>query len=248
MNVALLAKFDSLVSGSEAHQFCSGGRYPVRSYQHEDASLEDTLAWKDSVSYKFSVSLAFKTIVGDDEEGKILSWIWKLKCVERVKMFIWIVVKGMLLTNVDRKRKGMGPDVIKTNCSRHERLWDRSIWLIWKEKNDWVFKGVMNPAADMVKKSTVLAKEAEDILVKKGVVEDSGAVIKILIDDGDSDDENGFLWGTAEFWLGIGLVRFSHVLREGNKCVDWLANLGQHGNWGTTTVLLEMPVDLIHLL
>lgn len=29
----------------------------------------------------------------------------------------------------------------------------------------------MNPAADMVKKSTVLAKEAEDILVKKGVVE-----------------------------------------------------------------------------
>lgn len=78
-----------------------------------DASLEDTLAWKDSVSYKFSVSLAFKTIVGDDEEGKILSWIWKLKCVERVKMFIWIVVKGMLLTNVDRKRKGMGPDVVR---------------------------------------------------------------------------------------------------------------------------------------
>lgn len=27
---------------------------------------------------------------------------------------------------------------------------------------------------------------------------------------------------------------FHHVFCECNKCVDWLANLGQSGNWGTT--------------
>lgn len=37
----------------------------------------------------------------------------------------------------------------------------------------------------------------------------------------------------------IGNARIVHVLREGNMCANWLANLGQHGEWGTG--ILEDP-------
>lgn len=38
-----------------------------------------------------------------------------------------------------------------------------------------------------------------------------------------------------------GSIHFSHVYREGNKCVNRLANLGQQGMWGVT--ILDEPTD-----
>lgn len=47
-------------------------------------------------------------------------------------------------------------------------------------------------------------------------------------------------------WLmtsGLDHVRVVHVFREGNRCADLLANLGQEGDWGTT--ILEDPLDAL---
>lgn len=41
--------------------------------------------------------------------------------------------------------------------------------------------------------------------------------------------------------------RFIHTLREGNKYADWLANLGQDANWGTT-ILDDPPDGLVSFL
>lgn len=40
---------------------------------------------------------------------------------------------------------------------------------------------------------------------------------------------------------------FQHILREGNKCVEHLANVGQTGEWGTT-ILDSPPINLVTFL
>lgn len=56
--------------------------------------------------------------VGDDEEE--FEWIWNIKCIERIKIFIWLLVKGKLLTNVERVKKKMTTDGACPICEEKE--------------------------------------------------------------------------------------------------------------------------------
>lgn len=71
----------------------------------------------------------------DEEEG--WRWIWKLKCWEKVKSFIWLLVKNSLLTNAERERRHLMTEASCSYCwaeaetSRH-LFWDcqaaRNVW------------------------------------------------------------------------------------------------------------------------
>nr|BAF36311.1 hypothetical protein [Ipomoea trifida] len=42
-------------------------------------------------------------------------------------------------------------------------------------------------------------------------------------------------------------IKITHILREGNQSADFLANLGQNSDWGTT-ILDDPPEGLRELL
>lgn len=42
------------------------------------------------------------------------------------------------------------------------------------------------------------------------------------------------------------VIKIMHVLREGNQCADFLANLGQNTTWGTT--ILDHPPEGLDVL
>lgn len=69
---------------------------------------------------------------------------------------------------------------------------------------------------------------------------DAEAVVKaITTDNGDDQCDNTLICECREL-LGSGIFTiFSHTLKEGNKCADWLANLGHTNEWGT--VVYDCP-------
>lgn len=58
------------------------------------------------------------------------------------------------------------------------------------------------------------------------------------------------LIGECEHMIRAGdLTHISHVFKEGNKCADFIANMGQKENCGTTgTTVLEQPVKGMMML
>lgn len=82
--------------------------------------MEDTLFWANSNRGNFSVSSAFLTVAGDRRGGEELSWVWNLKCIERVKIFTWLLAKGKLLTNKERRKRGMSDDATFPRCGDDE--------------------------------------------------------------------------------------------------------------------------------
>lgn len=84
---------------------------------------------------------------------------------------------------------------------------------------------------------------ARDLNIKKVVTEmDSEAVINLMREDQDHVDTWGTLLNDCKaIAASLEEVDYSHVLRDGNSCVDWLANYDQLMSWGTT--ILEQPLD-----
>nr|GMD37695.1 LINE-type retrotransposon LIb DNA [Ipomoea batatas] len=76
---------------------------------------------------------------------------------------------------------------------------------------------------------------------------DSESVVALL--NGDLDDHECYstLIKDCRFLLdSFEQRRLQHILREGNKCADHLANIGQLGEWGT--VILDSPPASIEVL
>lgn len=90
---------------------------------------EDRISWTKGDAGRFTTKSAYVAISGvSDDEGS-WHWIWKLKCWEKVKSFIWLVAKNSLLTNVERERRHLTVDASCSLCwteaetSRH-LFWD----------------------------------------------------------------------------------------------------------------------------
>lgn len=71
---------------------------------------------------------------------------------------------------------------------------------------------------------------------QRRVVElDSEDVFKVMSDNYELNDFTITLMSDCKFLAsGFEEVIFSHLLKEGNKCDDFLANLGQVKDWSTT--------------
>lgn len=86
--------------------------------------------------------------------------------------------------------------------------------------------------------------------VHKVIVEmDSKWVVDVMADSFSHEKEWETLMDDYMFLASmLTNVRFVHVLREGNRCADMLANLGHGSDWGTT--MWEDPPEDIdgHLL
>lgn len=57
----------------------------------------------------FTVRSAYNLVAGPVEAGEDDRWVWKIDGVEKVKIFIWLINKGKILTNVERERRQMTP-------------------------------------------------------------------------------------------------------------------------------------------
>lgn len=73
------------------------------------SSGKDEISWSLSSNGEYSVSSGYELIKGwsdiQDIDMKVYDRIWKLKASERVRSFIWLLLKGGILTNVERNRQ-----------------------------------------------------------------------------------------------------------------------------------------------
>ncbi|GKU87483.1 hypothetical protein SLEP1_g1877 [Rubroshorea leprosula] len=72
---------------------------PLPSFGHQ----EDGMYWAGSHTGVFSVKIAFHLLqnqsINIHTHSRNWSWIWKLHCVEKIKMFMWLLWRGRLFTN-----------------------------------------------------------------------------------------------------------------------------------------------------
>ncbi|XP_019167697.1 PREDICTED: uncharacterized protein LOC109163410 [Ipomoea nil] len=78
--------------------------------------VSDSLYWPRSPTGAFSVRSAFSHIAGNDEDAMDTSWVWKMRVTERCRLFLWLLMRGRLLTNMERWRKGMTEDTLCATC------------------------------------------------------------------------------------------------------------------------------------
>ncbi|XP_019163505.1 PREDICTED: uncharacterized protein LOC109159849 [Ipomoea nil] len=343
---------------------------------------QDKLNWPHSGTGLVTVSSAFSFLSGTDDSAASHEWIWKIKAIERVKLFVWKIVKNGLLVNTERKRRGLTIDSSCPRCGAEEETLDhlfrqcedsrncwsitsplrnfnasnhlpigcwieqkcaggvgyspnlkwRSLfpyvlWNIWKARNNVTFNNQITPSPVIIKRACSEASEASQSLAsRKGPLPASqiwvhwsppqSGFIKLNSDGARKalsglasaggilrDQQGNWLAGfitkigvtnsfIAELWgirEGLRLAKnrgydkliaetdslsttqvlhnssgntpeadtliadcktlmqsflvfeLKHVLREGNQCADYLANLGQGASWGTT--ILDQPPD-----
>ena len=63
-----------------------------------------------------SVYLLLTSIEPRANYSKIWDQIWKLKVPQRIRMFIWLINHGKLLTNLERNRRGFTVDPFCKHC------------------------------------------------------------------------------------------------------------------------------------
>lgn len=86
----------------------------------EVENAEDTILWAKSPTGSFSVSSVFLSLVGTTEEDVDISWVWSIKCTEKIKAFLWLLAKEKLLTNKECHRKHLTDDDRCPQCNEEE--------------------------------------------------------------------------------------------------------------------------------
>lgn len=76
----------------------------------DDRNGVDMQICKESPMGRFLISEMYHALCGFNDDKLFSTWhcIWRLKVLERVRVFIWLVKHGRLLTNVLKRRLGLG--------------------------------------------------------------------------------------------------------------------------------------------
>lgn len=90
--------------------------------------VEDALHWPIGKGGKFSVSSAFDAIAGRDDTRGDWSWLWKVRVWEKVKLFLWLVAKGRIMTNLERVRRHFTVDNRCPVCGEDEESIRHMVW------------------------------------------------------------------------------------------------------------------------
>ncbi|KAH1031751.1 hypothetical protein J1N35_043925 [Gossypium stocksii] len=72
----------------------------------------DRIIWCHTSSGDFSIKSAYKICKGDEWNAKDDKWkcVWKTLGPQRVRFFIWLVLKQRILSNVERVKRGLAVD------------------------------------------------------------------------------------------------------------------------------------------
>lgn len=81
----------------------------------EDVSNNDLVYWSASSHGNFSVSSVYELSIGavNDDGDKIWGMVWKLKVLDKIWSFLWLVVHKRVMCNEERLRKGF---VLEGSC------------------------------------------------------------------------------------------------------------------------------------
>ncbi|KAG7544019.1 Ribonuclease H domain [Arabidopsis thaliana x Arabidopsis arenosa] len=85
---------------------------------------KDRVSWGDSEDGQFSVKSAYATLTRDNTPrqnlSKLFDCVWRVIAPERVKIFIWLGVHQVVMTNVERQRRHLADSGICQVCKGAE--------------------------------------------------------------------------------------------------------------------------------
>ena len=107
---------------------------------HQNEDEEDNLCWGLTPDGAFSVNLAHHLATHLDPQCQNTLWnkLWKIKVLEKIKTFIWALLHGRLMTNIERFRRCLTSDINCKACDGAPEFHDhllrhcRKVTLIWK--------------------------------------------------------------------------------------------------------------------
>ncbi|KAK8986541.1 hypothetical protein V6N11_010097 [Hibiscus sabdariffa] len=78
----------------------------------------DALSWNLTPTGTFYVSSAYAHLLESAWEtiDPKWSWVWSLAVTPRIRMFVWLILKQRLMTNVERCRRGLSSDASCSSC------------------------------------------------------------------------------------------------------------------------------------
>ncbi|KAL4366448.1 hypothetical protein GQ457_05G013180 [Hibiscus cannabinus] len=80
----------------------------------------DRIGWKGGPNFKFNVKSAYRRLschFGMIQDN-LWSYVWRLCLPQRIRAFLWLAIKGKLLTHVERSRRHMTNDELCEICKR----------------------------------------------------------------------------------------------------------------------------------
>ncbi|KAK9005760.1 hypothetical protein V6N11_043180 [Hibiscus sabdariffa] len=82
------------------------------------ADARDTVAWRHTPTGTFTVASAYEGFLSTSWDACDPKWscIWSLPIAQRVRMFLWLVLRQRLMTNVERVRRGLSTDPSYSSC------------------------------------------------------------------------------------------------------------------------------------
>lgn len=124
----------------------------------EVVRVGDSTSWGLSPNGVFSVASAFTAVSRGhtNHEGMYLSWIWWLKCPERVRFFLWNLVQDKLNSNEVRHRKGMTPNPYCTLCGNITESTDHVVRSCPLARMVWNKVGGINPFFSILQLSSIV--------------------------------------------------------------------------------------------
>lgn len=100
-------------------------------------AMEDRLSWPASNSGLFSVCSAFNAITGTDERNNDWEWLWKIKCWEKVKTFLWATLKGRLFMHAEWKRRHLTKNSLCPKSREEDESIKHLLWDYMETKEVW---------------------------------------------------------------------------------------------------------------
>ncbi|GLT60533.1 hypothetical protein SLA2020_332950 [Shorea laevis] len=84
------------------------------------SQLPDRIFWMGSMDGSFTVKSTYQLIQGScqlmNSFDESWDWIWKLPCIERIRVFVWLLVRGWVLINSVRFARRMASSPICPRC------------------------------------------------------------------------------------------------------------------------------------
>ncbi|GKU89943.1 hypothetical protein SLEP1_g4011 [Rubroshorea leprosula] len=91
---------------------------PIPAFQQQ----EDIVFWNGSPDGTFSAKSAFELLQQQQvvltQQGESWRWIWKLQCIEKIKLFVWLLCKNRVLTNSVRFARHFAATPICPRCEQ----------------------------------------------------------------------------------------------------------------------------------
>lgn len=87
----------------------------------------------------FSVSSVFNLIISSEDNDEDWSWLWRLNCWEKIKVLLWTIMKGRILTNAERARRHLTVDKTCPICQEEEETIKHLLWDCTAAREAWRF-------------------------------------------------------------------------------------------------------------